>query len=76
MIWLFVAMMTFADGSVEQWPAVFPTAESCEEFRADLPNWLEAHASEIGIVSATWDAACRAEVDPSPLDPHSDGHSH
>lgn len=76
MIWLFVAMVTFGDGSVEQWPASFNSQEACEEFRGNLPSWFDEHAEELGIVAASWDQACRSEVDPHPLAPESDGHSH
>ena len=76
MIWIFVAMVYFSDGTSAEWPASFNTAEACEEFRSNLPSWFDEHATELGIVSASWDPACRVEADPYPLDHGSDGHSH
>lgn len=76
MIWLFIAWVTLADGRQLEWPASFNTQVECEEFRGNLRTWFDENAALYGIVSAHWEDVCRSQVDPGPLDPQSDPHSH
>jgi hypothetical protein len=75
-MWMFVAVVTFSDGSMAEWPASFDTQEACEEFRGNLHNWFDENAEGLNIVYAKWDESCREVMDPYPLDPQSDQHSH
>jgi len=80
-VWAFLAVVGFSDGTDTIWPSSWETQEACEEFRSHLPQWFTENAESLGIVTASWGEECKPyhlhwEVDPLPLDPHSDGHSH